>query len=189
MFIRTARLLLRDFVPSDRATFVAYQIDRRYGRLYDIGEGEDQRVHELFDLFVSWQQEMPRRNFQVGVFERNSGRLCGCAGIRKAGVSTGTAVLGIEFIPDDWGRYRLAVEVAAAVIEHGFSTLHLHRIVGAAASGNKRVGKLARWFGAEIVAQRPGPQWMIARGWTEVDWSRTREGWSESKQRRSRSRL
>jgi ribosomal-protein-alanine N-acetyltransferase len=189
MFIRTARLHLRDFVLSDREAFVAYQTDPRYRRLYDIGEGDDQRAHDLFDLFVSWQQETPRQNFQVGIFESDSGRLCGCAGLRKAGASAGTAVLGVELTPDDWGRYRLAVEVATALIDYGFSTLHLRRIVGATASGNKRVEKLARWFGADIVAQQSGPQWMTARGWAEVDWSLTREGWAHSKQRRSRPKL
>jgi ribosomal-protein-alanine N-acetyltransferase len=117
MFIRTTRLLLRDFVPSDREAFVAYQIDPRHRRLYDIDDGEDQRAHDLFDLFVSWQQETPRQNFQVGIFERDSDRLCGCAGLRKAGASAGTAVLGIELTPDDWGRYRLAVEVVTALID------------------------------------------------------------------------
>lgn len=186
MFIQTARLVLRDFLPSDCQAFVAYQSDARYRRLYDISNGGDQRARELFDLFLSWQQEVPRQNLQIGIFERDSGRLCGCAGLRKAGAAEGTAVLGIELTPDDWGRYRLAIEVAAVLINHGFGALGLHRIVGDTASGNKRVEKLARWFGAEVVAQRPGPKWMAARGWSEVDWALTREGWAQSKQCRSR---
>ena len=63
---------------------------------------------------------------------------CGCAGLRKAERDEGTAVLGIELAPDDWGRYRLAIEVAGSLLEHGLFDLHLHTIVGGTASGNRR---------------------------------------------------
>ncbi|MGH6842497.1 MAG: hypothetical protein ACREDV_10470, partial [Methylocella sp.] len=43
----------------------------------------------------------PRENFQVGVFDSVTGRLCGCAGLRKTGQPHDTAVLGSELTPDD----------------------------------------------------------------------------------------
>lgn len=153
-------------------------MDPRYRRLYDFTDTSEQRAQKLFDLFIAWQQERPRQNFQVGIFERNGGRLCGCGGHRKAGTADGTAVLGIELTPDNWGRYGVAIEVATALIEHGFRTLDLRMITGTTASGNSRVERLARWFGAEIVARRDGPDWMGARGWQEVDWALTRENWT-----------
>jgi hypothetical protein len=48
---------------------------------------------------------------------------------------------------------------------------------------NKRVEKLARWFGARVVAQRPGPAWMQVRGWQEVDWALGRTEWTEASRR------
>jgi ribosomal-protein-alanine N-acetyltransferase len=57
--------------------------------------------------------------------------------------------------------------------------LNLTTIVGDTASGNRRVEKLARWFGAEIVAEREGPAWMRARGWREVDWALQRPKWEQ----------
>jgi ribosomal-protein-alanine N-acetyltransferase len=121
----------------------------------------------------------------MGVFERENGRLCGCAGLRKTGTNGGTAVFGIELTPDDWGRYRLTVEVASALLEHGFFNLNLHTIVGNTASGNRRVERLARWFGADLGAHRQGAEWMAARGWQEVDWVLARDDWEKSKGRRS----
>jgi ribosomal-protein-alanine N-acetyltransferase len=132
---------------------------------------------------LAWQREEPRRNLQLGLFERDTGRLCGCAGLRRAGQDEATAVLGIELTPDDWGRYRLAIEAAGALVEHGFRDLDLHTIVGSTASGNRRVDRLAHWFGAEIVARRNGPEWMAARGWHEVDWALPREAWATSGRR------
>ena len=171
MLIQTPRFVLRDLQEMDRASFIAYQMDPRYRRLYDFGNADDQRAQALFDLFIAWQRENPRQNFQVGIFERDKGRLCGCAGLRRAGRDEGSAVLGIELTPDDWGRYRLVIEVASALIEHGFRDLGLRTIVGHSASGNRRVERLARWFGADITARRNGPEWMAARGWQEVDWA------------------
>lgn len=185
MLIDTPRFVLRDFAEAHRQAFVAYQCDSRYRRLYDLSSADGQQAHELFTRFLAWQQENPRQNFQVGIFERDTNRLCGCAGLRKAGSAEGTAVLGIELAPDDWGRYRLAIEVATALIEHGFRTLDLHTIVGNTASGNRRVEKLARWFGAEIIARRDGPDWMTRRGWVEVDWALMRDDWLQSQRRRS----
>ena len=74
--------------------------------------------------------------------------------------------------------------VIVALADYGFDTLGLGRIVGSTASGNRRVTKLANWFGAQIVASREGPAWMTARGWKEVDWALNREDWAASARKR-----
>jgi [ribosomal protein S5]-alanine N-acetyltransferase len=180
MDLRTARFRLRDFAPHDRAALVAYQRDPRYRLLYNIDASDDRTSHELFDRFLDWRRVVPRQNFQVGIFERGTERLCGCAGLRRDPDRQGTAALGIELAPDQWGRYRLAVEIVTALLEHGFGALELHTIVGTTTSSNQRVEKLARWFNAEIVAHRPGPDWMAARGWHEIEWKLTRSAWARS---------
>lgn len=183
VIISIGRTTLRDFEPADRAAFVAYQMDPRYRRLYDLDENPD-RASALFSLFLGWQSEVPRRNFQLGVFDAANDRLCGCAGLRQRPDDPETAVLGIELAPSDWGRYRVALDVTAGLVEHGFSKLGLRTIVGDTASGNKRVEKMARWFGARITDQREGPAWMRDRGWQEVDWTIRREEWQRSDKRR-----
>lgn len=183
--IRTPRFWLRDFEEEDRAAFVSYQTDPRYRRLYDLGEGQDGAL-SLFDLFASWRRASPRENHQLGVFDVATRRLCGCAGLRQAGAPPGVAVLGVELTPDDWGRYRLAIDVADALLAFGFDDLGVSSIVGDTASGNRRVEKLARRFGAEITASRPGPAWMAARGWHEVDWTIDRDRWTSSRRRSAR---
>jgi ribosomal-protein-alanine N-acetyltransferase len=182
--IETARFLLRDFSDADRQSFVDYQMDRRYLGLYDqMGAGWT-RANELFDTFSEWRLQVPRQNFQIGILERATSRLCGCAGLRRAGKPEGTAVLGLELAPDDWGRYGAAIEVASALVEYGFYILGLHAITGDTASGNTRVDKLARWFGAAIVGCGDGPEWMRARGWHEVEWALSRYAWEASPARR-----
>jgi [ribosomal protein S5]-alanine N-acetyltransferase len=192
MLINTSRFALQDLRESDRAAFITYQMDPRYRRLYNFGDADQRKAQELFDLFlfISWQKQDPRMNFQLGIFERATGRLCGCAGLRNVGKDQETAVFGIELTPSDWGRFGLAVEVTSALLEHGFGTLDLQTIIGTTASGNRRVEKLALWLGADIIGRRDGPGWMAVRGWHEVDWALAREDWRISKGRRSlRKRL
>lgn len=176
VFIKLERITLRDFEESDRAAFLKYQTDPRYLRLYDYNSGIG-RPNELFDQFLQWQSEDPRQNIQIGIIERASGRLLGCAGLRKA--DDDVAVLGLELAPAEWGRFRLALEASVALVRYGFATLGLKAIIGETASGNRRVTKLARWLGAEIVARRPGPDWMKVRGWEEVDWEITKQRWEQ----------
>lgn len=179
--ITLRRILLRDFLETDRPEFLKYQTDPRYLQLYDFAEGTD-RPTELFELFRAWQQEIPRVNYQLGIFESATGHLIGCAGLRRADVDT--AILGIELAPSQWGRFRLALDASSALIRYGFETLRLKAIIGDTASGNRRVEKLAHWFGAEIVARRAGPDWIQRRGWQEVDWAITKEGWEQLQARR-----
>ncbi|HEY8358899.1 MAG TPA: GNAT family N-acetyltransferase [Ramlibacter sp.] len=142
ILIEHPRFLLRDFTESDRAAFLEYQSDPRYLALYDFDASDTQRAGELFDLFRGWSQAAPRRNFQIGVFDRHRGELCGCAGLRRS--TDEVAVLGIELAPAKWGSFALALDVAAALLEYGFQQLRLTTIIGDTAGGNKRVTKLAR---------------------------------------------
>lgn len=180
--IANSRIVLRDFRFEDRSAFVEYQMDPRYRSLYDIDE-DGTHACDLFEMFQGWQDEKPRRNLQLGIFDAVTNRLCGCAGLRIDPAEQGAAVFGIELAPSEWGRFRIALDVTACLIELGFSRYGLERIVGDAASGNERVTKLARWFGAEITARRDGPDWMRVRGWQQVDWSLTRESWARSDER------
>jgi [ribosomal protein S5]-alanine N-acetyltransferase len=191
MLIGNSRITLRDFEPADRAAFVEYQMDPRYRSLYDLDDNPV-RANELFDLFLNWQMEDPRRNYQLGVFDNATKRLCGCAGLRVRPEGSETAVFGIELAPSEWGRYRIALDVTACLLKHGFEILQFQKIVGDTASGNGRVEKLARWFGAQITDRRDGPLWMRKRGWHEVDWALTRDEWRHSnhqKRRRTTSDL
>jgi RimJ/RimL family protein N-acetyltransferase len=183
MQIRTARLVLRDFTEADAPAFVAYQSDPRYLALHAAGAADPSHARELFARFARWRDEAPRRNYQLGVFVRDAagGALVGCAGLRDLDRERAIAQLGIELAPDYWGRYRLAIEVAQALLDTAFEHLALSEISGVTASSNARVSRLAQWFGAEPVATREGPGWMQARGWWEVEWRISRAAWARTR--------
>lgn len=180
MRIETSRYLLRDFSEADRQSFIDYNMDPRFRRLYDFEEFDVGCANELFDRFGYWREQTPRQNFQVGIIELSSSRLTGCAGLRQDSQPVGTAVLGLELAPDYWSRYGVAIEIANALIEYGFHTLNLKSIIGDTASGNSRVERLARWFGATIIDRRDGPEWVKNRGWQEIQWALTADAWGAS---------
>ncbi len=188
MRIVTARLVLRDFVEDDAPAFLAYQADLRYAALHGPGEADPSHTRRLLQRFERWRSERPRQNYQLGAFRRDqAGTLVGCCGLRAAGCPDGTAELGVELAPDYWGRYGYAVEIVRALLDFGFGTLRLGEIRGVTASGNTRVARLASWFGARVTATRPGPDWMTARGWQEVEWRVTRAEWERSPAARRRA--
>lgn len=172
------RVTLKDFTEEDRMAFCDYQCDPRYLGLYDYPPDGGARASALFDLFVSWQSEQPRRNFQLGVYDRAQ-RLMGCAGLRLRDGLAGEAVIGVELAPAHWGRYRVALDVVEGLARYGFERLRLDRVVGDTSSGNTRVAKLARVLGADLVDVRPGPEWMTRRNWQEVDYALTAETWRQ----------
>jgi [ribosomal protein S5]-alanine N-acetyltransferase len=177
--IDLSAFLLRDFEETDRVAFISYQTDPRYAALYDFDPFDTGRAEDLFDLFQAWRRSQPRSNFQLGLFELRTDKLCGCAGLRR--LDGDEAMLGIELAPGEWGRFGLALDAAAALLAFGFETLGLRRVVGDTASGNRRIEKLASRFGASIIARREGPEWMRKRGWEEVDWALDRDAWEASR--------
>ncbi|OSQ29113.1 GNAT family N-acetyltransferase [Thalassospira sp. MCCC 1A03138] len=185
--LESKRFILRDFTPSDRAAFVAYQMDERYRALYGTADNDGTRAssNALFDRFLAWQEEQPRRNFQVGIFDKSSGDLLGCVGLRGKDLPVDSAIFGIELSPSHWGRYRAAIEASTMMIAFGFRELDLASIMGVTASDNKRIARLADWFGAEVVAERHGsensPEWTTECGTAKVDWSLKRTIWDHGR--------
>jgi ribosomal-protein-alanine N-acetyltransferase len=181
MELTTRRFLLRDFQEADAGAFVAYHSDPRSHEFYGSGHIAP---GELLNLFESWATEQPRANYQLAIVQREEPRaLVGCCGLRRAGAETGTAELGIELAPDYWGRYAYAIEVMRALVEFGFDALELDAIYGGTVSANSRIARLASAFGATAVV-RPTPDWMLDKGWTQVEWRITRQQWIASRLKR-----
>jgi [ribosomal protein S5]-alanine N-acetyltransferase len=175
--IATRRFQLRDFAPADRAAFLAYHADPRYLALYGPAEADPGHALVLLGTFALWAAERPRRNWQLAVVRREGEALVGCCGLRCAGCEEGSAEIGIELAPAYWGRHGVALEIARALVGFGFGELGLERLFGVTTSANAPAGRLAGWFGATQIGNRPGPAWMQARGWTETTWLVSREGW------------
>jgi [ribosomal protein S5]-alanine N-acetyltransferase len=178
MEIVTRRFFLRDFVESDRSPFLDYQADPRNLMFYGSDEASPEQATRLFETFQRWASEHPRLNYQLAIVQRQEPyALIGCCGLRGLEGGAGEMELGIELAPTYWGRYAYAIEVGRTLLDFGFRELGLEVISGSTVSANARINRLAEWFGAEVMAIRPGASWMSDRGWNEVDWRITRAMW------------
>lgn len=176
MELITKRFLLREFVEDDFPGFAAYHADPRSLEFYS-AEAVSGHAQDLFDVFKAWAYEHPRRNYQLAIVKRDDSQLLiGCCGLRGADCEVGKAELGIELAPQYWGRYGYAIEVMCALVEFGFSSLGLKVICGETVNANDRIARIASSFGA-VAVTLPTPAWMVARGWSQVEWQVTREQW------------
>lgn len=181
MEILTKRFLLRDFVAEDAPVFEAYHTDPRVLEYYGAEQAKPGHAKELLTLFKAWAAERPRLNYQLAIVRRGEAQiLIGCCGLRTAGSEPGRAELGIELVPECWGRYRYAIEVMQALVEFGFGKLGLQEIYGSTASANSRIARLVESFGATAIA-RPASAWMAANGWSQIEWRVTRLQWKRSR--------
>jgi [ribosomal protein S5]-alanine N-acetyltransferase len=177
MKLLTKRFVLRDFVREDAPHFEAYHADPRTLQFYDDEDATPGHARDLIELFMAWASEYPRLNYQLAIFRRDDARtLIGCCGLRRAGSEPGKAELGIELAPAHWSRYGYAIEVMEALVDFGFGELGLQDIYGGTVSANSRIARLAESFGA-VAVTRPAPAWMVARGWSAVEWQVTRAQW------------
>lgn len=127
MRISTERLVLREFVPDDWPAVLAYQRDPRYLRFYLWTDRTEPEVRDFVQMFVDWQEERPRRKFQLAITLSGSGRLIGNCGIRRKPENDREADIGYELVPEYWGQ-GYATEAALAMVDFGFRELALHRI-------------------------------------------------------------
>lgn len=170
MEIVTPRLLLREFTPADLPAFLAYQADPCHTEFYGPEDLDPGLAEGLIDRFLAWAAASPRQNYQLAIAQREDpADLIGSCGIRLEGCEPGLGEFGLELAADHWGR-GFASEAARAILRFAFDDLGVREVRGVTVSANSRVQRLVARLGFREVETRPGPNWMRARGWSEVVW-------------------
>jgi len=124
--IRTARLALREFVPSDFAAVHAYSSDPRVTRYLFFGPRDEDGTAEYLDGLLASQRERPRTRFELAVEESASGRVIGACDLSL--IERNVVDLGYMLGAQDWGK-GYATEIALALIDAAFFDLRAHRVI------------------------------------------------------------
>ena len=124
--IRTARLALREFVPSDFAAVYAYSSDPRVTRYLFFGPRDEDGTAEYLDGLLASQRERPRTRFELAVEEPASGRVIGACDLSL--IERNVVDLGYMLGAQDWGK-GYATEIALALIDAAFFDLRAHRVI------------------------------------------------------------
>ena len=180
MELHTDRLLLREFVPADWRTVLAYQRDPLYLRYHEWHDRTPEDARRFVQMFVEQQQELPRRKFQLALELKASRRLIGNCGIRLQAVGTPEADIGYELSSDHWGQ-GYATEAARAIVRFGFEELKVHRIWAWCIADNAASARVLEKLGMQLEGRLREREYFKGRWWDTLvyallvnDWQRDR---------------
>ena len=170
MYIRTDRLILREFKESDWVDVLAYQSHPDYLMYYPWSERTEDAVQEFIQIFVEWQTEQPRTKFQFAIIHQDMDRLIGSAGIRKKTCDAVQGDLGYELSPDFWG-HGYATEAAGELLRFGFDDLELHRVWSRCIADNARSARVLERLGMKLEGRLRENEWFKERWWDTLIYS------------------
>ena len=149
MEILTERLLLREFHDKDWEAVIDYQVEPLYLRYCAWKDRSPTDVQASIDWFIAAQHELPRRNYQLAVVDRSSGKLIGNCGLRLNDGTLNEGDIGYEIAHTRWGQ-GLATEAAREMLRLGFEDLGLHRIWATCVSENIASAKVMVKLGMRL---------------------------------------
>ena len=184
MQLATERLFLREFNEDDWSAVWAYQVDPLYLRYYTWEERTPEAVQEFVQMFLAQQQERPRLKFQLAIVLKSSGQLIGNCGIRMGAAGAYEADIGYEVSPHHWGQ-GYATEAARAVLEFGFTELHLHRIWSWCIADNVGSARVLKKIGMQPEGRLREKEYFKGRWWDTLLFSILDHEWHTHRQLQS----
>jgi ribosomal-protein-alanine N-acetyltransferase len=170
MQLTTERLLLREFVEADWRSVLAYQVDPLYLRYTPWSQRTETDVHNFVWMFLHWQEERPRRKFQLAITLRSNGQFIGNCGIRGTPNKTWEAEIGYELDSHYWGQ-GYATEAAQALLAFGFNELRLHRIWAYCIADNVASSHVLEKIGMRFEGRLYENEWMKERWWDTLNYA------------------
>jgi ribosomal-protein-alanine N-acetyltransferase len=143
--LHTARLRLREIRPTDTEALYAIHSDAEWMRWYGVDPLVDpSQASQLADLFAGWFHA--GTGFRWALERCSDRRLIGTCGLFRWNRSWRNCVIGYE-IARFCQRQGYMREALEAILEFGFSNMHLHRIQAETHPDNLPSIALARHMG------------------------------------------
>ncbi|MEQ8294749.1 MAG: GNAT family N-acetyltransferase [Roseovarius sp.] len=157
--LRTDRFCIREIREGDRGAFLDCHADPRFAAFHRDEERRPGHLSSVFDLFLTWQAETPRRNFQFAIAPLDAPEgYAGNVGLRMAGLPPGEGELGIELIPA-WWRRGVGTEVLRVILPWARDTHAIDTFIADTAPGNLAAERLAGAAGLRVVTQDGKRHW------------------------------
>jgi RimJ/RimL family protein N-acetyltransferase len=121
-------------------------------------------------MFLHWQEERPRRKFQLAITLRSNGQFIGNCGIRGTPHKSWEAEIGYELDSRYWGQ-GYATEAAQALLTFGFNELHLHRIWAYCIADNVGSARVLQKIGMRFEGRLYENEWMKDRWWDTLNYA------------------
>jgi hypothetical protein len=119
---------------------------------------------EPFERILQSQNERPRVNFHLAIFDNASKKIVGTAGVQMEGMQGGGAKLFMHLSDATRGRYAAAFEIGYGLINWGFDSLSLTQLTVVLSNSQETAKKLVQYAGFSPTEQG----WRLSYGtWTE----------------------
>ena len=133
--LRTNRLVLREFVEADWTAVHEYASDPEVVAHVPFGPNTEQETRDFVGKAINARKEQPRREYELAVTLKTSGRLIGGCGLYARDPEFRQGYIGYVLNRHFWGQ-GYASELAGALLAFGFGELKLHRIVSTCNTAN-----------------------------------------------------
>jgi ribosomal-protein-alanine N-acetyltransferase len=135
--LETARLLLREIVPTDSNALFSIHGDVEHMRWF----GADapaivEDAAKLIDIFAGWRN-LPNPGTRWGIERQSDGVFIGTCGLFKWNKGWSSCTIGYELAPTAQGCGYMQ-EALLAVLAYGFDEMDLHRIDASVSPENVR---------------------------------------------------
>jgi [ribosomal protein S5]-alanine N-acetyltransferase len=144
--IRTKRLLIREFRPSDRDALVAIVREPEQIRHMLLSLETEEQLDAFLSMVLASVNAEPRYQWHFAVEDVASGRYLGSCCLMVEPESPSSAELGYWFLREAWGK-GYATESSAAMLELGLQHLGYHRVWGKCHVDNAASAKVMEKLG------------------------------------------
>ncbi|SRR5579885_1936803 len=174
----TSHLMLREFVPEDWPTVLAYQTEPAYLRYNPWAERAAEDVRAFVQRFIDWQREEPRYRYQLAIILQETGELIGNCGLRLERPGALEGDIGYELAPWQWGK-GYATEAARSMVAFGFEELRLHRIWAGCIAENVGSSRVMEKLGMRREAHFRDKEWFKGRWWDTYIYAMLEQEWRQ----------
>lgn len=162
MEYRTARLILREFTPSDFPMYYQLLSDDRVMRYayLDPFQSEQAAQKEFAEILASNQSQINRPMYVYAVTAQHTGAFVGMCDI-DIGISNGHggyAEIGYFLRPEHWGN-GYATEIATKLIEICIEQLHLHKVIASCNANNTASEHVMQKLGMKLEGRMRQQRW------------------------------
>jgi RimJ/RimL family protein N-acetyltransferase len=162
--LETERLVLRPFADADLAAFHAIRSQPEVVRfLYEDPLTLEQARKKVERLVASQALEAEEQWLAAAVTLRASGEFIGDVAFQWMSVQHRTGEIGFTMDPAHQGR-GYATEAARAMLDWGFGTFGLHRIIGRTEARNAASARVLEKLGMRLEAH------LIENEWVKGEW-------------------
>lgn len=144
--IRTKRLLIREFQPSDRAALLAIVREPDQIRHMLLFLHTEEQLDDFLSMAIASANTQPRLQWHFAVEDATTGHYLGSCALMVEPDSPSSAELGYWFLRGAWGQ-GYATEASAAILDLGFRRLGFHRVWGKCHTQNAASAKVMEKLG------------------------------------------